>query len=138
MRVRAYEFGTFYADVKARNFELTTMQWPSVLEPSLYRWIFHSANIPSAENRSAGANRGGYRNDRVDELLDAGNRETNRDARKAIYDEVQEILADELPYVSLWHEDNIAIMRKGVEGYWITPNARFEALKETRPAPERP
>ncbi len=133
--VRAYEWGTFFSDIKSRNFAMTTLQWPSVLEPSLYRWIFHSSNIPSAENRSAGANRGAYRNDRVDELLEAGNRETDRDKRKKIYGEIQRILAEELPYISLWHEDNIAITREGVEGYWVTPNARFEALKETEAPP---
>lgn len=134
--VRAYEWGTFFSDVKSRNFDITTLQWPSVSEPSLYRWIFHSSNIPSAENRSAGANRGAYRNARVDELLDAGSKEIDVDKRVDIYQEVQRILADELPYVSLWHEDNIAILRKGTEGYWVTPNARLEALKVTTPAPD--
>lgn len=133
VKVRASEWGTFYSDIKSRNFALTTMQWPSVLEPSLYRWVFHSENIPTPENRAAGANRGAYRNARVDELLEAGNRETDREKRRAIYDEVQEILARELPYVSLWHEDNVAVMRKGTTGYFVTPNARFEALKQTVP-----
>lgn len=131
--VRAYEWGTFFADIKGRNFEMTTLQWPSVLEPSLYRWIFHSSNIPSPENPSAGGNRGAYRNAHVDALLDEGSREPDRQKRREIYGEVQEILAKELPYVSLWHENNIAILRKGVEGYWVTPNARFEALRETTP-----
>ena len=130
--VRSYEWGTFFSDIKSRNFAMTTLQWPSVLEPSLYRWIFHSANIPSAEARSAGANRGAYRNSRVDELLDRGNVVVDRDERRKIYGEVQAILARELPYVSLWHEDNIAVTKQGVEDYFITPNARFEALKVTR------
>ncbi len=129
--VRSYEWGTFYNDVKSRNFAITTLQWPSVLEPSLYRWIFHSSNIPTPDNRAAGANRGAYRNSRVDELLDQGNRETNVEKRRQIYSEVQQILARELPYISLWHEDNIAVMKRGSEGYFITPNARFEALKQT-------
>ncbi len=132
--VRAYEWGTFFSDVKSGNFALTSLQWPSVSEPSLYRWIFHSENIPSETNRSAGANRGAYRNARVDELLDAGNLETNQAKRVSIYQEVQRILADDVPYVSLWHEDNIAILRKGTKGYWVTPNARLEALKVTERA----
>jgi ABC-type transport system substrate-binding protein len=45
------------------------------------------------------------------------------------------ILAEELPYVSLWHEHNIAVLKKGISGYHTTPNARFEALKKTKPAP---
>lgn len=136
--VRAYEWGTFFADVKSRNFAMTTLQWPSVSEPSLYRWIFHSENIPSEDQRSAGANRGAYRNARVDALLDAGSHEVDTKKRIEIYQEVQRILAKEMPYISLWHEDNIAIMRKGTTGYWITPNARLEALKVTHAAPEVP
>lgn len=134
VKVRSYEWGTFYDDIRSRNFQLTTMQWPSVLEPSILRWIFHSENIPTAENRSAGANRGAYRNPRVDELLDEGNRETKRDKRRQIYAEVQEHLARDLPYVSLWHEDNIAVLKKGTRDYFVTPNARFEGLKVTIPA----
>ncbi|RVU47901.1 ABC transporter substrate-binding protein [Lujinxingia sediminis] len=134
VRVRSYEWGTFFHDVRSRNFAMTTLQWPSVLEPSLYRWIFHSDNIPSPDNRAAGANRGAYRNARIDELLEAGDRETDPDKRRAIYSEVQQILARELPYVSLWHEDNIAVLRKGTERYYTTPNARFDALKQVVPA----
>jgi len=104
-----------------------------VMDPSLYTWIFHSKNIPSAENRSAGANRGAYRNPEIDRLLEAGERETDRQQRKEIYSDVQKILARDLPYVSLWHEHNIAILRQGVEDYYMTPNARFEALKQTKP-----
>ncbi|AWV89601.1 ABC transporter substrate-binding protein [Bradymonas sediminis] len=132
--VRSYEWGTFYSDIKSRNFELTTMQWPSVLDPGLYTWIFHSKNIPSPENRSAGANRGAYSNPRVDALLERGEHETDVEKRKAIYHEVQQILAEDLPYISLWHEDNIAVTSVGTQGYFMTPNARFEGLKKTRRA----
>ena len=131
--VRSYEWGTFFHDVKSGNFAMTSLQWPSVLDPSLYRWIFHSDNIPSAENRSAGANRGAYRNPEIDRLLDRGQRETNRQERKEIYSKVQKILARDLPYVSLWHEHNIAVMKEGIRDYYITPNARFEGLKQTVP-----
>jgi peptide/nickel transport system substrate-binding protein len=133
VKVRSYEWGTFFHDIKSRNFAMTTLQWPSVIEPGLYRWIFHSENIPTAENRSAGANRGAYRNERVDRLLDRGEEVTERAKRREIYSTIQTILARDLPYVSLWHEDNIAIMKEGVEDYYITPNARFEALEQAVP-----
>ena len=136
VRVRSYEWGTFFHDVKSRNFEMTTLEWPSVIEPNLYHWIFHSSNIPGPDNRSAGANRGSYSNERVDALLEAGQRETDLEKRKAIYGEVQKILADELPYISLWHQDNLAVTRRGVEDYTMTPNARLESLKVAKPAPE--
>ena len=72
-----------------------------------------------------------YHNVKIDQLLDAAMVETNQNKRKQLYSEVQKILARELPYVSLWHEDNIAIMKRGTKAYYTTPNARFEALKQT-------
>lgn len=132
VEVRSYEWGTLYDDIQSRNFAVTTMQWPSVLEPSLYTWIFHSDNIPSAESRSSGANRGAYKNEELDELLEAGEEETDRTKRKEIYAQVQKILARDLPYVSLWHEDNVVITPTDVEDYFMTPNARFEGLTEAR------
>lgn len=136
--VRSYEWGTFYDDIKSRNFDLTTMQWPSVMDPGLYSWIFHSENIPSVENRSAGANRGAYSNPEVDALLEAGEREGDPQKRRQIYSKVQKILARELPYISLWHEDNIAITAKDVSGYYTTPNARFKGLTATKIVPNHP
>lgn len=133
VKVRSYEWGTFFNDIKGGSFDVTMLQWPSVIEPNLYHWVFHSSNIPSPENRSAGANRGAYVNKELDALLEAGAREVRQEERVKIYSQVQKILARELPYVSLWHEDNIVILKRGTKGYKPTPNARFEALKATTP-----
>lgn len=133
VRVRSYEWGTFFHDVKSGNFAMTSLQWVSV-RPSMYRWIFHSENIPSEEKRSAGGNRGAYRNERIDELLDRAEKTTEQSERKRIFSEIQKALARDLPYISLWHEHNMAILKRGVRGYYVTPNARFEGLKATIPA----
>ncbi|MEM1349540.1 MAG: ABC transporter substrate-binding protein, partial [Myxococcota bacterium] len=133
LRVRAYEWGTYFHDIKSGNFELTSLQWPSVLEPSLLRWAFHSENIPTPERRSAGANRGAYKNPELDELLDRGMSEADATKRRVVYAEVQRILARDLPYVSLWHEHNIAVLERGTSEYYTTPNARFESLKLAKP-----
>ena len=46
----------------------------------------------------------------------------DRPKRKAAYDEIQKILADELPYLSLYHRDNVAIMRNNVDGFEMYPS----------------
>lgn len=135
LRIQAYEWGTFFHDIKSRNFELCSLQWVSVTEPDLYTWIFHSKSIPTADNRSAGANRGAYSNPALDALLDQGRVETDPDKRRAIYHRVQALVADELPYVSLWHEDNILVRQDSVRDYQIVPNARFWGLAKTRWTP---
>ena len=45
-----------------------------------------------------GANRGHYRNTRIDALTDQIRVEMNQEKRKALCSEVQKILADDLPY----------------------------------------
>ncbi|MEO1267208.1 MAG: ABC transporter substrate-binding protein, partial [Myxococcota bacterium] len=132
VKVQAYEWGTFFGDVKSGNFDLCSLQWPSVIEPDLYSWIFHSRSIPTADNRSSGANRGGYRNPTLDRLLDQARTEMDREARARLYHRVQAIVAEELPYISLWHEDNIVVRQHTVQHYQPVPNARFSGLTTTQ------
>lgn len=132
VEVQSWEWGTFFGDVKAGNFEMASLQWTSVVDPDLFAWIFHSSNIPTAENTSAGGNRGRYRNPALDALLDEGARTLDRDERRRIYAEVQAILSEDLPYVSLWHEDNVVVRRATLEGYAPVPTARFPGLTSAR------
>ena len=135
VEVRAYEFGTFFADVKRGNFQLASMQTADIAEPDYYYSYFHSSRIPSVENPNSG-NRWRYRNPHLDMLTLQGRREMERRRRIDIYREVQQILARDVPIVPLWHEDNIAVMNVGLRGYKVLPNARYGqilgAYKETR------
>jgi len=125
--LRPYEWGTFFDDLKNGNFQICTLQWAELEEPDIMHWIFHSKRIPGP--KQSGANRGGYSNPRVDELLDRGQGEVDVEKRKATYREIQKILADELPYVFLWHEDNIAVGRKSLQNLELMPNAKFDLLR---------
>ncbi len=138
VELQAYEWGTFFGDVKSGNFELASLQWPSVIDPNMYEWVFHSRSIPTADDRSAGGNRGRYSNAELDALIDQARVTSVRDERRALYAEIQAIVADDVPYVSLWHEDNIAITREGLSGYRAAPNARFRTLATARWAPPAP
>lgn len=128
VKLRAYEFGTFFSDIKSGNFQIYTMQWTEPIEPDFYYWLFHSKSIPDEKGNTRGANRGRYINLMVDELLDRGRITLDREERKRIYSQVQKIIAEELPYISLWHEDNIAIINSRYSGYQIFPNASFEPV----------
>ncbi len=130
--VRAYEWGTFFHDVKSGNFQLYTLQWPVVVEPDMFHWIFHSGSIPTPENRGKGGNRGRYRNAEVDALIEAGRREGDPARRKAIYADVQRRVAGDLPYVFLWHDDNLALIRDEIQGWEVLPTGRLAALAEVR------
>ncbi len=126
------EFGTFFQEIRKGNFQLASLKWP-VVEPDLLSWVFASWSIPTPDNGYLGANRGHYRNAELDDLLDRARMELGRDDRREAYLASQRIVARDLPYVILWHEDSNAIVRKGYRGFHVSPFGYFSTLAEVRP-----
>jgi peptide/nickel transport system substrate-binding protein len=126
--VRSFEFATFFADVKKGGYQLASMQTNELNEPDYYHTYFHSSRIPDAKNPDL-HNRWRYRNADVDRLTEAGRRELDPAKRKAIYAEVQRLVATDVPVIALWHEDNIVLSNVDVQDYRITPNARLVGLQ---------
>src|SRR5207253_5831176 len=117
MQIQTSEFGTFMEDIKNGRFQLFSLRRIGISDPDFYSTILHSKAL--APN---GQNRGYYVNPHVDQLIEKGRSTFDRSKRKAAYDEIQHILADELPYLSLYHRDNVAIMRSNVDGFVMYPN----------------
>jgi peptide/nickel transport system substrate-binding protein len=128
--VRSYEWGTFYADIKAGNFQLYTLSWVGVTDPDIYYYVFHSKSVPPD-----GANRGRYQNPELDALLERGRAEGDRAARKAIYGEVQRIVARDLPYVSLWHPESVLVRDRRLTGFVLSPTGDYATLAKARLGP---
>jgi len=128
VELRVYEFATLFADLKKGNFQMSLMQIPEISEPDLYINFFASERIPTRDNLDAGGNRERYRNPELDKLIIEGRRTLDRAGRKHVYSQIQKILASDVPVVSLWHEDNIAAMRKNVHGFVMLPTAQLSGL----------
>jgi peptide/nickel transport system substrate-binding protein len=128
--VRSYEWGTFYGDIKAGNFQLYTLSWVGVTDPDIYYYVFHSKSVPPD-----GANRGRYMNPELDALLERGRAEGDRAARKAIYADVQRIVARDLPYVSLWHPESVLVRDRRLTGFVLSPTGAYTTLAKARLEP---
>jgi len=130
--VRTYEFATFYADVLRGNFQLYTLQWVggAVADPDILRRVFHSTQVPPS-----GFNRGFFSDARVDRLLDQAASATDDVQRRAIYAEVQRIVAEEAPYISLWCKTNVAVARRDLAGIHLPPIADFTFLRDVARTP---
>lgn len=128
VEIRSFEFATFFADVKRGAYQLASMQTTDITEPDFYFMYFHSSWIPSPAVPD-GFNRWRYRSAEVDRLTLAGREELDRERRKQIYAEVQRLVAEDVPIIPLWHEDNIVLSNKDVRGYTLTPNARLGGLR---------
>jgi len=132
--VRTFEFATLYADVLTGNFQLYTLQWVggAVADPDILRRVFHSTQVPPA-----GFNRGFFQNATVDRLLDEAAVTTDQERRRQLFGKVQRIIADEVPYISLWYKTNVAVAQRTLTGIHIPPIADFTFLRDVqRVAPD--
>jgi peptide/nickel transport system substrate-binding protein len=129
--IRSFEFATFFADVIHGVFQVYGLRWIGGNEdPDIFEYAFHSAKFPPN-----GANRGFYSNPAVDALIDKGRREVNPKVRKPIYDELQRILAEELPYIDLWYLDNVLVHNKRVRNLRLNPAGNYDFLRTAELAP---
>ncbi len=74
-----------------------------------------------------GSNKDFYSNPRVDELIEAGQKELDIEKRKVIYNEVYQILNDELPVIFMYQRYNMNTINSRLQGWDITPYYDFPA-----------
>jgi peptide/nickel transport system substrate-binding protein len=124
--VRPLEFATLFSDMASGSFEMFTLRWIGANNDpdTFFEYIFDSRKIPPA-----GANRGHYRNLEVDALLDRARVETDREKRRVLFSKVQKIIAEDLPYVSLWFMDNVSVHSKRITGMKLSPTGDYDFLR---------
>jgi peptide/nickel transport system substrate-binding protein len=112
MQIQSNEMSTFFADIGKGNFQMYSLSRNGIADPDFYYVIFYSKNIPPE-----GQNRGYYNNPKVDQLILQGRSTFDRAKRKPVYAEVQKIVQQDLPYISLYMQKNVAVMRSNIDGY---------------------
>jgi peptide/nickel transport system substrate-binding protein len=78
-------------------------------------------------------NLAGWKNDEVDRLAAEGATEIDQQKRIEIYTKVQEILAEELPYIPMLDIANLYVTRRGIEDVtWdVSHLLRFKPIRDT-------
>jgi peptide/nickel transport system substrate-binding protein len=112
MQIQSNEMSTFYADIQKGNFQMYSLSRNGIQDPDFYHVIFYSKNKPPE-----GQNRGYYDNPKVDQLLLHGRSTFDRATRKQDYVEIQKTVQEDLPYISLYLQTNVAVMRSNIDGY---------------------
>ncbi|OUT41769.1 MAG: peptide ABC transporter [Micavibrio sp. TMED2] len=106
----------FGETVRKRQFPALAMfAWISSPR-SIPRTTLHSEMIPSPENNWAGQNSTGYRNAKMDELLEEMEDTCEPAANQALWNQVQEIYAEDLPALPLYFRANAYILPKWLTG----------------------
>jgi peptide/nickel transport system substrate-binding protein len=108
-----------------------TLQWVGVTDPDMLRRVYHSKQAPPS-----GLNRVFYQNAEVDRLIERAAAAVSDDERRALYSEAQQLIAQDVPYISLWDKENVAVAQAGLHGVHLSPVADFTFLKDvTRAMP---
>jgi peptide/nickel transport system substrate-binding protein len=127
LEIRSYEFATLFADVVRGNVQLYTLQFVGITDPDMLRRVFHSSQMPPN-----GFNRGGYSNPEVDRLIEQATAAVDEDTRRTLYQQVQRIVARDLPLIGLWAKTNVAVAQSDLTGLSLSPTADFLFLRQVR------
>ena len=122
--IRSFEFATFYADVVKGAYQLYSLRWIGGNEdPDIFEHIFDSASFPPKR-----ANRSFYSNPEVDALINEGRSTVDQEARRKAYFKLQEIVAEDVPYINLWYLDNVLVHTKRLRNVKLSPSGNYDFL----------
>jgi peptide/nickel transport system substrate-binding protein len=125
LELRPIEFATLFSDVTRGSFELYTLRWIGANnDPDIFQYIFSSKRMPPL-----GANRGHYHNAALDALLDQARVESDQGKQRQLFGEVQKIVAEDSPYVSLWFRDTICVHRRRISNVLLSPSGDYDFLR---------
>lgn len=124
LEIRPLELATLLSDASKGNFQLLYAKWVGANnDPDFFEYAFSTKRFPPN-----GANRGHYRNPRIDALTDQIRIEMDQEKRKQLCSEVQKILADDLPYIPLWFTDVVSVHRNSIHDPVISPAGDYDFL----------
>ena len=110
MKIRVLEWQAFLNSVvHPRKFETVMLGWGLSLTPDAYS-IWHSKS-----DKQGGFNFVGYKNSKVDKLIEDGNKEIDRKKLAKIYQNIFKLIVNDMPYVFLYIPDSIQAVSKKIK-----------------------
>lgn len=107
--IRSLEWAEWLQEEGDGNYDTYVCSWNGLVDPDDYFYAQHKTGEVF--------NFTGYSNATVDELLDEGRRTQAFDERYGIYQQINQTIVDEAPYVYLYNPLNINAYATHVQGY---------------------
>jgi peptide/nickel transport system substrate-binding protein len=114
MQIEKVEFGTLLDQMDNKNYQAAALGWSGRPDPDQNIYDFFVTD--GAQNDSA------FANPKVDELLKDARTQNDAAKRKADYDQAMQLLHDEVPYVFLYHANNVFGMTNKISGFTYVPD----------------
>ena len=127
---QSVESASFFGNLSKGIYATALADWyPDFLDADNYVQPFltcakGSPNLGCEEG--AAQSRGSfYYSDRANKLIEQSRQEQDPAQRKAIFAEIQQLLAQDVPYVPLWQTKDYAFAQNGIQGVVINPSQNF-------------
>jgi oligopeptide transport system substrate-binding protein len=121
------DFGLFLTDIDEGNFQMFSLGWIADY-PDPQNFLEIKLHSNSANNET------GYSNPDVDALLDEASTETDTDERLQLYQEAEQIVVDDAPWIPLYHGKSSALIKPYVNGFelepFVLPSLRFVTIEQ--------
>ena len=133
IKLRVLEWAAFINEyIDKKNFDATILGWTMGQDPDLFD-VWHSSKTHFKE-----LNFISYKNEEVDRLIMEGRHTFDREKRKQAYFRIQEILAEDQPYVFLYVPYALPIIHKRFRGIEPAPaGITYNFVKWYVPKPEQ-
>ncbi len=118
LELEQVEFGSFLGDLEQHKYQMFMLGWTADYpDPEDFLDIlFHSK---SQYNNTA------YSNPKVDELLEKARLETDEKKRWQLYQQAEEIMVEEAPWVPIYHSVSYVLTKPYVKDLSVTPQGNY-------------
>ncbi len=127
---QSVESASFFSNLSQGIYPAALADWyPDFLDADNYIQPFLSCSKGSESQgcqEGAAQSRGSfYYSDRVNQLINQQRQAINPETRQTIFTELQQILAQDVPYIPLWQTKDYAFAHNDVQGVTINPSQNF-------------
>jgi peptide/nickel transport system substrate-binding protein len=121
--IDAQENAIYIDNYFSGNFDIAVMGASGYMDPNEY--LEQSFKTDGVNNAA------GYSNPELDALIEQGLVETDREARAEIYQQAQQIIIDDAPWISLYTSDTYEGLRSNVKGFTHMLSGGLTTLRDT-------
>lgn len=127
VKVQQVEFATFLEDLKKHRFQMFSIGWiADYPDPQDFLDIlFHSQSLDNNPR---------YSNPQVDKLLEDARVEQNVEKRLKLYQQAEQLIVNDAPWLPLWYGKAYLLMKPFVKGYveapMVIPTYRFVSVEK--------
>lgn len=114
VQVQTLEFGALLQAGERNDFDVLSLGWSGRVDPD--------GNIEPIFHTQGAFNYGRYENPEVDRLIEEGRQATDRAERTRIYQQLTEIINDDVAYVFTYFEPRSFAKADPVHGFQVTPD----------------